>query len=85
MTKLGFKMVVNNSKDILREELKTLRSKHSLNDVLNSQNQSELKIKLARASADNPFKVVIYYVSILTIILFILLFVFQCLVCKIFS
>ena len=85
MTKLGFKMVVINSKDILREELKTLRSKHSLNDVLNSQNQSELKIKLARASADNPFKVVIYYVSILTIILFILLFVFQCLVCKIFS
>ena len=85
MTKLGFKMVVINSKDILREELNTLRSKHSLNDVLNSQNQSELKIKLARASADNPFKVVIYYVSILTIILFILLFVFQCLVCKIFS
>ena len=85
MTKLGFKMVVINSKDILREELKTLRSKHSLNDVLNSQNQSELKIKLARASADNPFKVVIYYVSILTIKLFVLLFVFQCLVCKNFS
>ena len=67
MTKLGFKMVVIDSKDIqyFKEELKTLRSKHSLNDDLNSRNQCELKIKLARASADKPFKVVIYYVSIL--------------------